>query len=113
MIAAALAVVIIPLAVVILFMTRTSNETFSFTIANGTKVALDAGRTPPSPIPLHLTVSVGDTLEMTNNDVATHTYAFLVLKPGETGRYTFHNAGTFTASCTVGKHSTITITVKE
>lgn len=113
MIAAVIAAVVIPFALVVALMTRQSHDTFSFTIANGTRAALDMGQVPASQLPTQLSVRVGDTLEVTNNDVVTHTYTFLVLKPGETGRYTFRNSGSFTASCTVGEHSSVTINVKE
>lgn len=83
----------------------------SFTIESGTRAILDAGGTPANPPPIALSVSVGDVLEVTNADSATHTYAFLVLRPGETGRYTFRNKGVFTGQCTASAHDQITITV--
>ena len=86
-------------------------QVHSFTIESGTSAILDAGGTPANPPPLTLRVSVGDILEVTNADSATHTYAFLVLRPGETGRYTFRNKGVFTGQCTASAHDQITITV--
>jgi len=83
----------------------------AFTIEAGTRAILDAGGTPANPPPLALEVAVGDILEVTNADSATHTYAFLVLRPGETGRYTFRNRGVFTGQCTASAHDQITITV--
>lgn len=91
---------------------RIDTSVHSFTIAAGTREMLDAGRTPPNPPPLSLKVRLGDTLEVINNDSAVHTYAFLVLRPGETGRYVFRNRGTFSGQCTASDHGQITITVE-
>lgn len=91
--------------------TRDSAVVHSFTIDAGTRALLDAGSTPENPPPLTLEVRLGDTLEVVNNDTSVHTYAFLVLRPGETGRYTFRNRGVFTGQCTASDHGQITITV--
>lgn len=89
-----------------------STTTYEFTISPGTQQALTEGRTPKNPLPLSLSVEVGDTLTVTNNDTAPHTYTFLVLRPGETGTYTFRRVGVFKAACTVGDHDEVTITVR-
>lgn len=91
---------------------RVDPSVHSFTIAAGTREILDAGGTPENPPPLTLKVRLGDTLEVTNNDSAIHTYAFLVLRPGETGRYVFRNRGVFSGQCTASDHGQITITVE-
>lgn len=106
-------IVAVAVAAVFVIAFRPNPTTHRFTISNGTGAALEQKITPPNPIPTDITVRVGDTLEITNNDVVGHSYAFLVLRPGETGRYTFHNAGTFTGACTVGDHEEVTITVRE
>jgi plastocyanin len=80
-------------------------------IVNGTQASLDKGIEPANPLPTELHVTVGDSIVVTNNDVVAHTYTFLVLRPGETGRYTFQRAGNFTATCTVRGHANVTITV--
>lgn len=92
---------------------RPNPTTHKFTIAKGTGAALAQSMQPPNPVPTNLTVQIGDTLEITNEDVVGHSYAFLVLRPGETGRYTFRNSGTFTGACTVGDHEKVTIFVRE
>ena len=112
MIAALSFAVIIPLIVVMVFVLRSSATTYSYTISPGTQEAITYSRPIPNALPLKLSLEVGDTLEVTNNDSSAHTYAFLILRPGETGRYTFHNSGVFTASCTVGDHEEVTITVR-
>ncbi len=109
---AAIAAIIV-LVIVILVVTRPQPTTYSFSISPGTADALRQGKTPPNQLPVELSLRIGDTLQITNNDSVGHTYAFLVLRPGETGRYTFRNSGTFTASCTVGIHEEVTITVTE
>ena len=91
---------------------RVDPSVHSFTIAAGTREILDAGGTPETPPPLALKVRLGDTLEVTNNDTTVHTYAFLVLRPGETGRYVFRNRGIFSGQCTASDHGQITITVE-
>ena len=84
---------------------------YSYTITKGTAAAVAAGSEVENPLPSELNVKVGDTLEVTNHDVATHTYTFLVLRAGETGRYTFKRTGVFEATCTVKGHETVMITV--
>jgi hypothetical protein len=91
--------------------TRDPATVHSFTIDAGTRDLLDAGKEVPNPPPVALEVELGDTLEVTNNDSSVHTYAFLVLRPGETGRYTFRNRGVFSGQCTASDHGEITITV--
>ena len=113
MMTAILLVVLIPLIVFLVVMIRPDPTSYRFTIANGTRATMDAGQTVANPLPPALTVKVGDSIEVINNDTAPHTYAFLVLRPGETGRYTFRNIGVFTGSCTVGDHKDVSITVVE
>lgn len=94
------------------FSMGSSSTTYEFSISPGTQQALAQGQLPPNPLPLSLSVEVGDTLKVTNNDTVPHTYTFLVLRPGETGTYTFRRAGVFKAACTVGEHDEVVITVK-
>jgi hypothetical protein len=110
---AILLVVLIPLIVFFIFLARPDPTTYRFTIANGTRATMDAGQTVANPLPPALTVKVGDSIEVINNDTAPHTYSFLVLRPGETGRYTFRNIGVFTGACTIGDHTDVSITVVE
>lgn len=113
MMTAVLLVVLIPLIVLFVILIRPNPTTYRFTIAKGTQAATAAGQTVANPLPTNLTVKVGDSIEVTNNDIAPHTYTFLVLRPGETGRYTFHNKGVFQGNCTVGDHKDVSITVIE
>ena len=111
MIIALMGAVIIPVIVVILMMARPDPQTYRYSIAAGTQEAIAKGVAVPDPLPSELRLKVGDTIEVTNKDVVTHTYTFLIVKPGETGRYTFHNAGNFTAECSVGAHTDVSIIV--
>lgn len=113
MMTAILLVVLIPLIVFVVVLIRPNPTTYRFTIANGTQAATAAGQAVANPLPTNLTVKVGDSIEVTNYDVAPHTYTFLVLRPGETGRYTFHNKGVFQGNCTVGDHKDVSIIVTE
>lgn len=111
MIIALIGAVVIPLAVVLFFVMRPDPQTYTYSIAPGTQAAIEQGIAVPNPLPSELNLKVGDTIVVKNNDSAVHTYTFLLLKPGETGRYTFHNAGNFTVDCTVGDHARVTINV--
>jgi hypothetical protein len=113
MMAAILLVVLIPLIVFFVVLIRPNPTTYRYTIAKGTQAATESGQPVANPLPTELTIKVGDSVEVTNNDDAPHTYTFLVLRPGETGRYTFHNKGVFTGTCTVGDHKDVSITVIE
>jgi len=110
-----IAVMIVVVAGVIGFaLTRSdsdSSELYSFTIEAGTKELLDRGELPPNQPPTDLTLQVGDTLEVINQDSAVHSYSFITVRPGETGRYTFKTPGTYIGACTIGAHTSVTIVV--
>ncbi len=112
---ASIAVMIVVVAGVIGFaLTRSdsdSSELYSFTIEAGTKELLDRGESPPNQPPTDLTLQVGDTLEVINQDSAVHSYSFITVRPGETGRYTFKTPGTYIGACTIGAHTSVTIIV--
>ena len=102
---------ITPLLVLAVVLTRDTPVTQRFFITEGTRAALAAGNVPENALPSSLSLNVGDTLEITNNDTEAHTYAFIVLRPGETSRHTFRQAGVFIGACTVNDHEEVTITV--
>ena len=102
---------ITPLLVLAVVLTRDTPVTQRFIITEGTRAALAAGNVPENALPSSLSLNVGDTLEITNNDTEAHTYAFIVLRPGETSRHTFRQAGVFIGACTVNDHEEVTITV--
>jgi plastocyanin len=88
-----------------------ASQVYSFTIEEGTKALLDAGQVPTNQPPTDLDLKVGDTLEVTNRDSAVHSYSFITVRPGETGRYTFKTPGTYVGACTIGAHTSVTIVV--
>ena len=102
---------ITPLLVLAVVLTRDTPVTQRFIITEGTRAALAAGNVPENALPSSLSLNVGDTLEITNEDSEAHTYAFIVLRPGETARHTFRQAGVFIGACTVNDHEEVTITV--
>ena len=112
---AAIASMIVVVAGVIGFaITRSDSETsqlYSYIIEDGTKELLDQGEVPSNQPPTDLDLKVGDTLEVINRDSAVHSYSFITVRPGETGRYTFKTPGTYVGACTIGAHTSVTITV--
>lgn len=113
-IASIVAMIVVVAGVIGFAITRSdsnSSELYSFTIAAGTKDLLDQGQVPPNQPPTDLALQVGDTLEVINEDTAVHSYSFITVRPGETGRYTFKTPGTYIGACTIGAHTSVTITV--
>ena len=113
MIVALIGAVIVPVLVVLLVMMRPDPQTYRYSIAAGTQAAIENGTAVPDPLPVELNLKVGDSIEVTNNDDVTHSYTFLLLEPGEVGRYTFRNAGNFVTECTVGEHTSVSINVRQ
>lgn len=108
------AMTLVVAGVIVFALTRSdsnSSELYSFTIEAGTKDIIDQGQVPPNQPPTDLALQVGDTLEVINQDTAVHSYSFITVRPGETGRYTFKTPGTYIGACTVGAHTSVTITV--
>lgn len=110
-IAAMIVAAITPIVLFTISFWGDSATTHRYVIALGTRAALNDGKTVPDALPSSLALKVGDSLEITNEDTEAHTYAFLVIRPGETARYTFRQVGTFTGECTVNDHDEVTITV--
>ena len=99
-------------AVVVVALVGTGGgKTYSYVIPDGASVLMaDALEIPGGP-PQTLTLDLGDTLVIENRDSVGHTYGFLVLGPGETGRYTFRTKGVFKGACSFGAHKEVVITV--
>lgn len=111
-IAAIIVAAVTPVALLALLLLPDSATTHRFVITAGTRAALSEGRIPDNAMPSELALKVGDTLEVVNQDSSAHTYAFMVLRPGETARHTFRQIGTFSGECTVNEHEKVTITVE-
>lgn len=118
---AALAFLIpITVAIVIVFSISGSNsqnvstgdgKVWSYEIPNGTKERIDKGLLTEDYFPEQLSIAVGDTVVIANNDVAIHSIGPFTVRPGETQRMTFVDPGYYFGACTVGVHETVTITV--
>ncbi|MEY3805932.1 MAG: hypothetical protein RIR69_744 [Actinomycetota bacterium] len=111
MIAAIVIAAITPIVLLSLALLRDDSQTYRFVIALGTGAALVEGRPVDNALPKSLSIKVGDTVEIINQDSQAHTYAFMVLRPGETVRHTFRQVGTFIGECTANEHEEVTITV--
>jgi plastocyanin len=110
----------ITVAIVIVFSISGSNsqnvstgdgKVWSYEIPNGTKERIDKGLLTEDYFPEQLSIAVGDTVVIVNNDVAIHSIGPFTVRPGETQRMTFVDPGYYFGACTVGVHETVTITV--
>jgi plastocyanin len=110
----------ITVAIVIVFSISGSNsqnvstgdgKVWSYEIPNGTKERIDKGLLTEDYFPEQLSIAVGDTVVIANNDVAIHSIGPFTVRPGETQRMTFVDPGYYFGACTVGVHETVTITV--
>ena len=110
----------ITVAVVIVFSVATGDSTsvaagngkvWSYQIPNGTKERIDKGLLTEDYFPEQLTIAVGDTVEIVNQDVAVHSVGPFTVRPGETQKMIFVDPGYYFGACTVGVHKTVTITV--
>lgn len=110
-IAAIVVAAITPILLLSLALAGRDSQTYRFVIAPGTRAALSEGRPVDNALPKSLSLQVGDSVEIVNQDSEAHTYAFMVLRPGETVRHTFRQVGTFIGECTVNEHEEVTITV--
>ncbi len=73
---------------------------YSYTIPLGAGEALDQG-TPLEILPVTLDVSVGEAIEIVNQEVRGHNVGPWFVGAGETLRQTFSSAGEFVGNCTV------------
>ena len=90
---------------------RFGTDTYSFVIPAGAKVKQNAGLADGTNLPAYLELRVGDSIEIENRDSANHVYSFLVMRPGETVKYTFRTKGVFVGECSIGGHRSVTVRV--
>ena len=82
----------------------------TYVIPAGTKEKMDKGIFTQDIMPEQVTVDVGDTVVVVNEDVVTHTVGPFTVRAGETQRMVFSEPGYYFGVCTVGDHDTVTIT---
>ncbi|MFM8856420.1 MAG: hypothetical protein ACKOI2_04300 [Actinomycetota bacterium] len=88
-----------------------SGVVWSFVVPAGAKEKADKGMFVEDVLPEQLTISVGDTVTILNEDSAVHSFGPFTVRPGEFQKMTFTEPGYFFGVCTVGGHDTVTITV--
>lgn len=84
---------------------------WSYVVPAGTKEKMDKGVFTGDILPEQLTISVGDTVTIENQDSVVHTFGPFTVRPGEFQKMSFTEPGYFFGVCTAGGHKTITITV--
>lgn len=82
----------------------------TYVIPLGAKEKMDKGIFTQDVMPEQVTVNVGDTVVVVNEDVVTHTVGPFTVRAGETQRMVFSEPGYYFGVCTVGDHETVTIT---
>ena len=88
-----------------------SGVVWSYVVPAGSKEKADKGVFVEDVLPEQLTISVGDTVTILNEDSAVHSFGPFTVRPGEFQKMTFTEPGYFFGVCTVGGHDTVTITV--
>lgn len=88
-----------------------SGVVWSYVVPAGTQAKADRGEYVADILPEQLTIAVGDTVTIENQDVVTHTFGPFTVRAGESQKMTFSEPGYFFGVCTVGGHETVTITV--
>ncbi|MGA0878679.1 MAG: cupredoxin domain-containing protein [Ilumatobacteraceae bacterium] len=88
-----------------------SGVVWSYVVPEGTQARADRGEFVADILPEQLTIAVGDTVTISNEDSVTHTFGPFTVRPGESQKMTFSEPGYFFGVCTVGGHETVTITV--
>ncbi|MEZ5165043.1 MAG: hypothetical protein R2695_00630 [Acidimicrobiales bacterium] len=95
------------------FETRESDRgeaDYQFVIPYGAGEAFDAGE-PLEILPQRLEVSVGETIEIVNDDVRGHLVGPFFIGAGETLRQTYTSKGEYTGLCSVHPSGEIVIVV--
>lgn len=88
-----------------------SGREWSYVVPAGTQAKADKGEFVADILPEQLTIAVGDTVTIANEDSVTHSFGPFTVRPGESQKMTFSEPGYFFGVCTVGGHDTVTITV--
>ena len=88
-----------------------SGVVWSFVVPAGSQEKADKGMFVEDVLPEQLSISVGDTVTILNEDSVVHSFGPFTVRPGEFQKMTFTEPGYFFGVCTVGGHDTVTITV--
>lgn len=109
----------VAIAVVFALSGRSGEETaapsgvvWSYVVPAGSQEKADKGMYVEDVLPEQLTISVGDTVTILNEDSVVHSFGPFTVRPGEFQKMTFTEPGYFFGVCTVGGHDTVTITVQ-
>ncbi len=89
----------------------TTGVVWSYVVPAGSQEKADKGMFVEDVLPEQLTIAVGDTVTILNEDSVVHTFGPFTVRPGEFQKMTFTEPGYFFGVCTVGGHDTVTITV--
>lgn len=84
---------------------------WSFVVPAGSQEKADKGMFVEDVLPEQLSIAVGDTVTILNEDSVVHSFGPFTVRPGEFQKMTFTEPGYFFGVCTVGGHDTVTITV--
>lgn len=88
-----------------------SGVVWSYVVPAGSQAKADKGEFVQDILPEQLTVAVGDTITILNEDTVVHSFGPFTVRPGEFQKMTFAEPGYYFGACTVGGHDTVTITV--
>lgn len=88
-----------------------SGVVWSYVVPAGSQAKADKGEFVEDILPEQLTIAVGDTITILNEDEVVHSFGPFTVRPGEFQKMTFAEPGYYFGACTVGGHETVTITV--
>lgn len=88
-----------------------SGVVWSYVVPAGSQAKAEKGEFVEDILPEQLTVAVGDTITILNEDTVVHSFGPFTVRPGEFQKMTFAEPGYYFGVCTVGGHDTVTITV--
>lgn len=88
-----------------------SGVVWSYVVPAGSQAKADKGEFVEDILPEQLTIAVGDTITILNEDSVVHSFGPFTVRPGEFQKMTFAEPGYYFGVCTVGGHDTVTITV--
>ncbi|MFM7125275.1 MAG: hypothetical protein ACKOYO_00225 [Actinomycetota bacterium] len=88
-----------------------SGVVWSYVVPAGAQAKADKGEFVEDVLPEQLTIAVGDTVTILNEDSVTHTFGPFTVRAGEFQKMTFTEPRYFFGACSVGGHETVTITV--